>query len=73
MITSDIIVDTSKSPYHISSNNTQVVTNNTNIEIDKDIIIKCGDFSITASELFKKLKVLDKIIKDKYPEYIFES
>jgi len=72
MITSDSIVDTSKIPYHISSNNAQV-SNSTDIEIDKDAIIICGDFSMTADELFKKLKVLDKIIKDQYHEYIFES
>jgi len=56
MITIDNIVDTSKNftgdPYHISSKNTQAL-NTTNIEIDKDFIIKCG-------EIFKKLKILDK-------------
>jgi len=47
-------------------------TLNNNITLDKDTIITCGDITIRVGDLFRKLKILDIIIKEQYPEELLK-
>jgi len=60
---------TSKAPSTVSVNSALSLSPSyKNITLDKYVIITCGDKQVQVGDLFRKLEILDKIIKNHYPE-----